>query len=461
MLPVGKRQTASGSQERADADRSSSTGVVGALRAEGHRLTATVQIGNNSYNATIDTGATSSFVSEELAVTLCEKGFELGATQRQVRLADGRSSGVSEHVEVQIQLGDRQQFSNVPAYKSEQEIAAFATMTGTSPITEHDRPIKQRYFPKNPKMQEEINKQVDELLAKGCIEPSNSPHSAPIVMVKKKTGKWRLCVDFRQLNSRFSKWTELVALRNATAAALQKAFRERILARFGVPKVLITDHRAQFTSRTFKNFLQDMGVKHQYTAPYTPQENPTERANRTVKTMIAQFAGANQRCWDGALPEITLAVNTSVTASTRYSPAFVTQGREPRLPQALFDEVTIGIGQVAQEPRENAEKLKEIFEIVRRSLEKAAQDQARHYNLRRRSWKPSVGEQVWLKEHHLSNAAEGFAAKLAPRFGGPYRVVDFVSPVICKLQSPMDNKTKRAHISDLIPHVTAGENRSE
>ncbi|KAM8715068.1 hypothetical protein ACLKA7_002162 [Drosophila subpalustris] len=576
--------TASGSQERADADRSSSTRVVGALRAEGHRLTATVQIGNKSYNATIDTGATSSFVSEELAVTLCEEGFELGATQRQVRLADGRSSGVSEHVEVQIQLGDRQvdlpllvlpgvidelvlgwdflshmgailecagiqvriparrrhikgreerlsvvntqdkttriqenqeqgtrdnqstqeqtmqeqgtlqrvpqnpetrktqdhataeeqTMADEPGHTTNggiscehlhadpaidtflrQEIAAFATMTGTSPITEHrivmhdDRPIKQRYFPKNPKMQEEINKQVDELLAKGCIEPSNSPHSAPIVMVKKKTGKWRLCVDFRQLNSR------------ATAAALQKAFRERILARFGVPKVLITDNGAQFTSRTFKNFLQDLGVKHQYTAPYTPQENPTERANRTVKTMIAQFAGANQRCWDEALPEITLAVNTSVTASTGYSPAFVTQGREPRLPQALFDEVTIGTGQVAQEPRENAGKLKEIFEIVRRSLEKAAQDQARHYNLRRRSWKPSVGDKVWLKEHHLSNAAEGFAAKLAPRFGGPYRVVDFVSPVICKLQSPMDNKTKRAHISDLKPHVTAEENRSE
>ncbi|KAM8703120.1 hypothetical protein ACLKA7_007831 [Drosophila subpalustris] len=152
-------------------------------------------------------------------------------------------------------------------------------------------------------------------------------------------------------------------------------------------------------------------------------------------------------CWDEALPEITLAVNTRVTASTEYSPAFVTQGREPRLPQALFDEVTIGTGQVAQEPRENAGKLKEIFEIVRRSLEKAAQDQARHYNLRRRSRKPT--------ETH------GFAAKLAPRFGGPYRVVDFVSPVICKLQSPMDNKTKRAHISDLKPHVTAEENRSE
>ncbi|KAL7726473.1 hypothetical protein ACLKA6_001095 [Drosophila palustris] len=621
-------------QGRADADRSSSTGVVGALKDEGHRMSATVQIGNSSYSATIDTGATSSFVSEELAGTLVEERFELGATQRQVRLADGRSSGVTEQVEVQIRLGNRQvdlallvlpgvidelvlgwdflstmgtnlecagiqvriparrrrnkeqgerlsvantleqkaqeQLTQEPgsrghetpqhknreqrtqeqattgeqknAEKEEhtdngkpnceplhsdaaidqflrQEIAAFATMTGTSPITEHrivmhdDRPIKQRYFPKNPKMQEEINKQVDELLAKGCIEPSNSPHSAPIVMVKKKTGKWRLCVDFRQLNSRSVKDayplpkaedkcdffkqelkylghkvtehgictdpekvdvisklkppTNAKELRQylgvapcATAAALQKAFRERILARFGVPKVLITDNGVQFTSRTFKNFLQDMGVKHQYTAPYTPQENPTERANRTVKTMIAQFAGANQRCWDEALPEITLAVNTSVTASTGYSPAFVTQGREPRLSQALFDEVTIGTGQVAQEPRENAGKLKEIFEIMRKSLEKAAQDQARHYNLRRRSWKPSVGDQVWLKEHHLSNAAEGFAAKLAPRFGGPYRVVDFESPVICKLHSLTDNKTKRAHIGDLKPHVTAAGSKS-
>ncbi|KAM8701893.1 hypothetical protein ACLKA7_000692 [Drosophila subpalustris] len=94
--------TASGSQERADADRSSSTKLVGALRDEGHRLSATVQIGNSSYSATIDTGATSSFVSEELAGTLVEKEFELGATQRQVRLADGRSSGVTEQVEVQI-----------------------------------------------------------------------------------------------------------------------------------------------------------------------------------------------------------------------------------------------------------------------------------------------------------------------------------------------------------------------
>jgi len=65
-----------------------------------------------------------------------------------------------------------------------------------------DKPIKQRYYPKNPKIQGEINAKVDELLQMGFVEHSKSPYSFPIVMVKKKTGKWRLCVYFRQINAK-------------------------------------------------------------------------------------------------------------------------------------------------------------------------------------------------------------------------------------------------------------------
>ncbi|EDW44936.1 GM26753 [Drosophila sechellia] len=146
-----------------------------------------------------------------------------------------------------------------------------------------------------------------------------------------------------------------------------------------------------------------------------------------------------------------LAVNTSVAESTGYSPAFITQGREPRLPNALFDEKTTGTEKCIQTPGENAEKLKEIFELVRRNVEKAAQDQARHYSLRRRPWRPKVRDTVWAKEHPLSKAAEGFAAKLAPRFYGPYTIKKFTSPVICVLEHETTKKEKTAHISDLKP----------
>jgi len=46
-------------------------------------------------------------------------------------------------------------------------------------------------------MQAVINQQVDELLRDGRIEPSKSPHSAPIVLVGKKTGDIRMCVEYR------------------------------------------------------------------------------------------------------------------------------------------------------------------------------------------------------------------------------------------------------------------------
>ena len=39
------------------------------------------------------------------------------------------------------------------------------------------------------------------MLAKGWICPSVSPYGAPILFVHKKTGKLRMCVDFRALNS--------------------------------------------------------------------------------------------------------------------------------------------------------------------------------------------------------------------------------------------------------------------
>ncbi|KAM8701992.1 hypothetical protein ACLKA7_005513 [Drosophila subpalustris] len=89
----------------------------------------------------------------------------------------------------------------------EQELAQFETLTGVTHIAEHaitmkdDRPIKQRYYPKNPAMQRIIDQQGDELLKNNCLEPPKSNHSAPIVLVGKKTGDVRMCIDYRQLNA--------------------------------------------------------------------------------------------------------------------------------------------------------------------------------------------------------------------------------------------------------------------
>eukprot|EP00253_Pinus_taeda_P029627 PITA_29627 len=46
----------------------------------------------------------------------------------------------------------------------------------------------------------EIKKQIKDFLDKGFIRPSTSPCGSPIVLIPKKDGTWRMCVDFRALN---------------------------------------------------------------------------------------------------------------------------------------------------------------------------------------------------------------------------------------------------------------------
>ncbi|KAG1936460.1 hypothetical protein F2P79_018511 [Pimephales promelas] len=67
--------------------------------------------------------------------------------------------------------------------------------------TGEQAPIKCRAYRTSPEKRAEIERQVAGLLADGIIEESCSPWASPVVLVKKKCGAWRFCVDYRRLNS--------------------------------------------------------------------------------------------------------------------------------------------------------------------------------------------------------------------------------------------------------------------
>lgn len=62
------------------------------------------------------------------------------------------------------------------------------------------KPVQFRPYRASPTDRQKIREIVDELLESGIIRESNSPYSSPALLVNKKNGEKRLCIDYRALN---------------------------------------------------------------------------------------------------------------------------------------------------------------------------------------------------------------------------------------------------------------------
>ena len=120
----------------------------------------------------------------------------------------GRKERLFEALDVSPALADkeRQQLRTVLADHAD-VFALDPTELGSTEVVQHDidtgdtRPIRQpaRRIPFV--LRHTIDDMVDDMLQQGIIRPSHSPWASPVVLVAKKDGSKRFCVDYRRLNS--------------------------------------------------------------------------------------------------------------------------------------------------------------------------------------------------------------------------------------------------------------------
>lgn len=68
------------------------------------------------------------------------------------------------------------------------------------PLRPHTEPVKVRPYRYAHSHKTEIEQMAEQMLQDGLIEPSSSPFSSPVLLVKKKDGSWPFCTDYRALN---------------------------------------------------------------------------------------------------------------------------------------------------------------------------------------------------------------------------------------------------------------------
>ncbi|GJS78021.1 putative reverse transcriptase domain-containing protein [Tanacetum coccineum] len=232
--------------------------------------------------------------------------------------------------------------------------------------------------------------------------------------------KWEgIVMDFMTKLPRTSSWhdTIWVIVERLTKSAhflpmredykmdrLPRLYLNEIVARHCVPISIISDRDSRFTSRFWQSMQEALGTRLDMSTAYHPQiDGQSEHTIQTLEDMlrvcILYFGGS----WDVHLSLVEFSYNNSYHSSVRCAPFEALYGTKCRSP-IMWAEV--GEGQLIGP------------ELVQETTEKISQIKDR------------------LKVARVVRF--GMKGKLAPRFVGPFEIIEKVGPVAYRLDLPKE-----------------------
>lgn len=164
-------------------------------------------------------------------------------------------------------------------------------------------PSRERYRPVPPTLYSEVRTLLRGMLEKGIIRESSSPWAAPIVLVRKKNGSWRFCVDYSKLNLVTKRDAfPLPRVEDSLTSLTQSAWYSTLDLASGYWQVQVDERDREKTA---------------FTTPFGLYE--WERMPFGLCNAPATFQRLMQRCLGGQLTETTLVYLDDVIV---YSPDF-------------------------------------------------------------------------------------------------------------------------------------------
>ncbi|GJV37780.1 putative reverse transcriptase domain-containing protein [Tanacetum coccineum] len=216
---------------------------------------------------------------------------------------------------------------------------------------------------------------------------------------------------------------------------LARLYIDEIVARHGVPVLIISDRDGRFTSRFWQTLLKDLGTRLDMSIAYHPQmDGQSKRTIQTLKDMlwacVIDFGGN----WDVHLPLVEFSYNNSYHLSIRCGPFEALYGRKCRSP-VLWAEIRESslIGpELVQETTDKVVLIKEKL--------KAARDRQKSFaDNRRKPLEFEVRDQVLLKVSPWKGVMRfEKKGKLALRYVGPFEILERIGPVAYRLRLPKE-----------------------
>ena len=308
---------------------------------------------------------------------------------------------------------------------------------------------------------------------KACIvcqrrKKPNPPHKAPMKLYPTGAPGERISMDILGplvltprgnlfvlvIADHFSKVTKAFPLKDQKAETIARVLTERWILEYGEPMQVHADQGTNFESALIKELCKIHGIEKTRTSPYHPQaDGMVEKFNKTLVDLLKSIC-EDPTEWDEKLPIACAAYNSTVHDTSGYTPNMLMFGHELRhsqskiVPEPCVQKET---GTYSDYVRKLKQRYEVVFDTARKTLRKRALLQKKYYDRKANLIQYKEGERIWLSSH---TACMKGTSKFAPKYDGPFWVIDCLSDVNFRVQRSEEKPPKIVHHDRMKPYVS-------
>ena len=131
----------------------------------------------------------------------------------------------------------------------------------------------------------------------------------------------------------FSKWVEVVPLKEVKKEHVVNFIRTHLIYRYGVPRFIVTDNGKQFYNSLIDRLCEKFDFRQYKSSMYNaPANGLAEAFNKTLCNLLRKVVSKTKKDWHDRVPEALWAYRTTYRTPTQSTPYALVYGVEAVLP---------------------------------------------------------------------------------------------------------------------------------